>query len=219
MLDKVYTEKFDCNDKYWCQVCLRFTEAYRKGSFPKLPRILIVQFKRFNSQLEKINTYVPTPLTLECFCLTCLSSRGSAKQHEYRLYSVIAHVGATMNRGHYIAFTRSLPHNNFCENCQQGIDDCNQTKAEHTRCSGETCCSFKPEARLSSSEEMWYKCNDHKINAVPQHLFEQKLSKNLIKPYLLFYMRNDILDSKWALLAWSFVIITYVISFVKEKWK
>ncbi|XP_012260613.2 ubiquitin carboxyl-terminal hydrolase 1 isoform X1 [Athalia rosae] len=101
-------------DKYWCAWCLRYNEARRAVCFPSLPRLLILQLKRFSTtagSMEKINNHMPTPLTLQCFCENCLndipdtSSRRESR-HVYKLYSVIMHQGATMTAGHYVAYTR-----------------------------------------------------------------------------------------------------------------
>lgn len=66
--------------------------------------------------MEKINHYMPTPLTLQCFCEECsnneqqmtTSSRSTSDnaRHVYKLYSVIMHQGATSTAGHYIAYTK-----------------------------------------------------------------------------------------------------------------
>lgn len=69
---------------------------------------MILQLKRFNGDMEKINSYIPTPFVLRCFCNTCLPKPDCDKPHIYRLYSVITHVGARMSVGHYIAYTSSL---------------------------------------------------------------------------------------------------------------
>lgn len=95
------------------------TEAIRKISYPKLPRILIIQLKRFSGGMEKINSYIPTPFTLQCFCSECISDYGNAKEHEYKLYSVITHVGSTLQAGHYIAYTCSLNQDSIYIDCQK----------------------------------------------------------------------------------------------------
>lgn len=93
------------------------TEAIRKISYPKLPRLLIIQLKRFSGGMEKINSYIPTPFTLQCFCSACISDYGNAREHEYKLYSVITHVGSTLQAGHYIAYTCSLNQDSIYIDC------------------------------------------------------------------------------------------------------
>lgn len=101
-------ERFQGDNKFRCENCMGLTEAIRKISYPKLPRLLIIQLKRFSGGMEKINSYIPTPFTLQCFCSECISDYGNAREHEYKLYSVITHVGSTLQAGHYIAYTCSL---------------------------------------------------------------------------------------------------------------
>ncbi|XP_012289021.1 ubiquitin carboxyl-terminal hydrolase 1 [Orussus abietinus] len=103
-------------DKYWCARCLRYNEARRAVCFPSLPRLLILQLKRFSTaagSMEKINNHMPTPLTLQCFCEECgndhqrgTTQRAVDSRHVYKLYSVIMHQGATMTAGHYVAYTK-----------------------------------------------------------------------------------------------------------------
>ncbi|KAK1121478.1 hypothetical protein K0M31_010281 [Melipona bicolor] len=112
-------------DKYWCARCLRYNEARRAVCFPSLPRLLILQLKRFSTaagSMEKINNHMPTPLTLQCFCEECNNdqTRGttggrSESRHVYKLYSVIMHQGATMTAGHYVAYTRLPDESAFSE--------------------------------------------------------------------------------------------------------
>lgn len=121
-MGKTNTEKFQGENKFRCENCMGLTEANRKISYPKLPRILIIQLKRFSGGMEKINSYIPTPFTLQCFCATCIADRANSKEHEYKLYSVITHVGATMCAGHYIAYTCSLNHDSVYNNCPRDIN-------------------------------------------------------------------------------------------------
>lgn len=67
--------------------------------------------------MEKINSYIPTPFTLQCFCSKCCELGENEKLHVYKLYSVITHVGATMSVGHYIAYTCSLDFATEYKNC------------------------------------------------------------------------------------------------------
>lgn len=79
--------------------------------------------------MEKINSYIPTPFTLKCFCAECHVKNDESKDHEYKLYSVITHVGATMCAGHYIAYTCSLNLNSCYQNCPKEAYKCAQAAA------------------------------------------------------------------------------------------
>lgn len=83
-------------------------EAVRTVSYPILPRLLIFQLMRFSTGMQKISNYVPTPLTILCFCNECYDLSDDRKLHVYKLYGVIAHVGAKLSSGHYVAYTSSL---------------------------------------------------------------------------------------------------------------
>ncbi|XP_076247058.1 ubiquitin specific protease 1 [Calliopsis andreniformis] len=127
-------------DKYWCARCLRYNEARRAVCFPSLPRLLILQLKRFSTaagSMEKINNHMPTPLTLQCFCeecnknQTCGTTAGrSESRHVYKLYSVIMHQGATMTAGHYVAYIRLPDESAFAEYFQCDRDSKRQTSAQ-----------------------------------------------------------------------------------------
>lgn len=67
--------------------------------------------------MEKINSYIPTPFTLKCFCNSCYNLPDEEKLHIYKLYSVITHVGATMSVGHYVAYTCALDIQNEYRTC------------------------------------------------------------------------------------------------------
>lgn len=79
--------------------------------------MLVIQLSRFSGGMEKINSYIPTSFTLQCFCSKCCELSDANKLHIYKLYSVITHVGATMSVGHYIAYTCSLDWANEYVNC------------------------------------------------------------------------------------------------------
>ncbi|KAL0105570.1 hypothetical protein PUN28_015803 [Cardiocondyla obscurior] len=128
-------------DKYWCARCLRYNEARRAVCFPSLPRLLILQLKRFSTaagSMEKINNHMPTPLTLQCFCEECSNDEthgtaagGSTEaRHVYKLYSVIMHQGATMTAGHYVAYTRLPDEPAYAEYSQCDRDNKRQNSSQ-----------------------------------------------------------------------------------------
>lgn len=59
--------------------------------------------------MSKVTQYMPTPMTLSCFCEECRSlERGkSLGRHCYDLYGVIMHLGPNMAGGHYIAYVKT----------------------------------------------------------------------------------------------------------------
>ncbi|KAL1140878.1 hypothetical protein AAG570_000806 [Ranatra chinensis] len=101
------------SNKYWCEQCLRYNEAKRCVKFETLPKLLTLQIKRFSSGfgsvVSKVNEHMPTPLTLGCFCESCQTSGTGhpIEQHQYHLYGVIMHLGATIASGHYVAYVKA----------------------------------------------------------------------------------------------------------------
>lgn len=108
------------NNKYWCEECSRLNEAQRSVQYELLPRVMVLQLKRFTASgskyVSKINDYIPTPFIMNCFCNECMPpqphhqqhrQQAPEKKHHYRLYAVIMHLGATLASGHYIAYVRA----------------------------------------------------------------------------------------------------------------
>lgn len=124
-------EYFRGENKYRCEKCSAYTEAIRSISFEVLPRLLVVQLKRFSGGMEKINSFIPTPFVLQCFCRKCCALPDDRKLHVYRLYSVITHVGATMSAGHYITYTSSL-------DCYCDYLDCHKEAEKWPKANGVT---------------------------------------------------------------------------------
>ncbi|KAK7788598.1 hypothetical protein R5R35_012693 [Gryllus longicercus] len=113
-------------NKYWCEQCLRYNEACRSVRYETLPRLLVLQLKRFSSTfgsmvcMSKVNDYMPTPLKLACFCENCCSLPEEQRPHQYQLYGVIMHLGATIASGHYVAYVKASE--NYFDYCHCGRD-------------------------------------------------------------------------------------------------
>lgn len=128
------------NNKYWCEECRRTNEAQLSVHYELLPKVLVLQLKRFTaavsskSYMSKINDYFPTPFTMNCFCAQCMpqtkgpsgrnrgnrNSAAAAPKHHYRLYAVIMHLGASLASGHYIAYVRASDQVWDYLQCQRG---------------------------------------------------------------------------------------------------
>lgn len=132
-------EYFRDKNKYRCEQCTGYTEAIRSISYEVLPRLLVIQLSRFSGGMEKINSYIPTPFTMQCFCAKCEQRDSNNKLHAYKLYSVITHVGATMSVGHYIAYTCSLDWASDYINCPK------DKRRQHT-----TACNGSPNSSSSA---------------------------------------------------------------------
>ncbi|CAD0197272.1 unnamed protein product [Chrysodeixis includens] len=101
------TEYLRDQNKYWCERCLRYNEARRSVAYSRLPRLLVLQLKRFSGGMEKITRHAPTPLHMPCFCEACAQRPpDQPPTHRYLLWGVIMHLGQTLTGGHYVAYAR-----------------------------------------------------------------------------------------------------------------
>uniref|UniRef100_A0A0K2UGW7 Ubiquitin carboxylterminal hydrolase 1like [Bombus terrestris] n=1 Tax=Lepeophtheirus salmonis TaxID=72036 RepID=A0A0K2UGW7_LEPSM len=113
------------NNKYWCEECSRLNEAQRSVTYELLPKIMVLQLKRFTATgsktyMSKINDYIPTPFSMDCFCTKCTDKSSREPRHHYRLYAVIMHLGGTLASGHYISYVRASDHSPEYSQCQRG---------------------------------------------------------------------------------------------------
>ncbi|XP_059612070.1 ubiquitin carboxyl-terminal hydrolase 1 [Phlebotomus argentipes] len=165
-------EYFRGENKYRCEKCFGYTEAIRSISFEVLPRLLVIQLKRFSGGMEKINSYIPTPFTLQCFCRKCYALAESKKIHVYKLYSVITHVGATLSAGHYITYTCSLDTYSEYVNCDKEKRRLMQSQQEQHQQAAAAAGVEKSNGGLSSLEKMvmkkknsWLRKTDNRSKA------------------------------------------------------
>lgn len=118
-------EKLCGSNKYLCEQCQKYNEATRDVLFEKLPNIMVLQLKRFttsSSGVQKVNTYMPTPLELKCFCETCCKiGENESPLHRYSLCCVIMHLGASMASGHYISYVKAADHLEDYAECSRSI--------------------------------------------------------------------------------------------------
>jgi ubiquitin carboxyl-terminal hydrolase 1 len=103
----VTSEYLRDQNKYWCDECVRYNEARRSVTYETLPRLLVLQLKRFSGGMKKLTSHMPTPLNLACFCDTCCTTLATERPHRYILYGVIMHLGQTLTGGHYISYIRA----------------------------------------------------------------------------------------------------------------
>jgi len=98
------------NNKYQIGDTNEYVDAKRMSYFWKLPKYLIISFKRFiyNGSSRKINTLIDFPideLDLSKYVYNCdgIKSQGDVK---YSLISIGNHIGDSSNSGHYYAMNR-----------------------------------------------------------------------------------------------------------------
>lgn len=124
----VTSEKLCDANKYLCEECMRYNEASREVLFERLPNIMILQLKRFTSStsgVQKVNTYLPTPLELACFCQSCCNSNQKPPEHSFKLCCVIMHLGGSMASGHYISYVKTPTNFNDYSNCLRDLPKAN----------------------------------------------------------------------------------------------
>ena len=89
-----------------CDQCQRQCPGRRIHRFSKLPNILMISIKRFDSKMQKISkrVLVPEELDMTPACIQ-LGNESFANQYNYRLMSIACHAG-NMGYGHYYALCR-----------------------------------------------------------------------------------------------------------------
>lgn len=120
----VTSEKLCDSNKYLCDNCKRYNEASREVLFEKLPKIMILQLKRFTTTtagVQKVNSYLPTPIKLDCFCESCCRSQTGVPLHRYQLCCIIMHLGGSMASGHYISYVKVTDHDDDYINCTRDL--------------------------------------------------------------------------------------------------
>ncbi|KAJ8733488.1 hypothetical protein PYW08_001786 [Mythimna loreyi] len=197
------TEYLRDQNKYWCERCLRYNEARRSVAYSRLPRLLVLQLKRFSGGMEKITRHAPTPLLMPCFCEPCAKRPpDQPPTHRYILWGVIMHLGQTLTGGHYVAYARdSGAGAGGCARAAPGAAEPAAggfMRALFSRprappaCSARECCV--PRARAGAA---WLACDDELVKPISNEEFEDLLSaepemRSAATPYLLFYVKSEV---------------------------
>ncbi|XP_045534855.1 ubiquitin carboxyl-terminal hydrolase 1 [Papilio machaon] len=189
-------------NKYWCERCLRYNEAWRSVSYSRLPRLLVLQLKRFSGGMEKITRHAPTPLLMPCFCEPCAARPPDRPpHHRYILWAVIMHLGQTLTGGHYVAYARDSPGEGRCEREVGGegappSSSFMRTLFNRPRpapgCAAKDCCVPRPRP-----DSCWLACDDDLVKPISNEEFEDLLSsepkmRSAATPYLLFYVKSEV---------------------------
>ncbi|XP_072940171.1 ubiquitin carboxyl-terminal hydrolase 1 isoform X2 [Epargyreus clarus] len=190
-------------NKYWCERCLRYNEARRSVAYSRLPRLLVLQLKRFSGGMEKITRHAPTPLLMPCFCEPCAARAADhPPAHRYILWAVIMHLGQTLTGGHYVAYARDSGGEAGEPRCARGEAAAppgsfmrtlfNRPRAPPAGCAARDCCV--PRARPAAC---WLACDDDLVKPISNEDFEDLLSaepkmRSAATPYLLFYVKSEV---------------------------
>ncbi|RHZ26317.1 hypothetical protein DYB26_008393 [Aphanomyces astaci] len=122
-------EVMDGLNQVWCAPCHAKTDHATQTLLMRTPPCLVLHLKRFmcdRGSVTKITAAVSFPvrrLNLSPVCFT----RG-VPDNNYRLYAVCAHVGTSLDRGHYVAYCRHT----LTLHWLKYDDDCVSIVHEHT---------------------------------------------------------------------------------------
>ncbi|CAK1545960.1 unnamed protein product [Leptosia nina] len=191
-------------NKYWCERCLRYNEARRSVAYSRLPRLLVLQLKRFSGGMEKITRHAPTPLLMPCFCEPCAKRPPEhPPTHRYILWAVIMHLGQTLTGGHYVAYARDSSQGDVkceretTENAAANTGTSfmrtlfNRPRPQPTGCTARDCCVPRQRPEVG-----WLACDDDLVKPISNEEFEDLLSaepkiRSPATPYLLFYVKTE----------------------------
>ena len=98
-----YTKMEFYNNIKKCSFCNIENDHPKKISFWKLPKILVIQLRKYDSNGNKINNHVyyPTKLDMSSF----MHIKSPYKKCNYILYGINIHFGK-MDHGHYISYVK-----------------------------------------------------------------------------------------------------------------
>ena len=101
-----FNELLQGEDKYNCNVCKTKVDASKMLKIWTLPKVMIIQLKRFNTRLRKNNRHISCPMKLNMTKYVthpaAHDNNGNVGLQMYNLVGVIEHSG-TLTGGHYTA--------------------------------------------------------------------------------------------------------------------
>jgi ubiquitin carboxyl-terminal hydrolase 8 len=114
---KIHTkyELLTGDNSYYCGKCKEHVDAKKKVCIWNTPRILIIQLKRFKSEMKKYNNYVSfdikkidsqVTIPINDFDISDSLSDYHIENCKYKLYAITLHIGVS-NGGHYIAYCKN----------------------------------------------------------------------------------------------------------------
>lgn len=103
-------EILDTDNQWKCEHCNNFSNAQKNITFWKLPKILIIVFKRFNYGIStsKINRKIDFPL--DNLDMTKYVNGYQKYESNYEAFGIINHTGQ-LNFGHYYSYCKNLNYN------------------------------------------------------------------------------------------------------------
>jgi len=109
------TETQDASNKYECHNCEKLTIAQMRYRMIQLPRILILNVKRFGADGSKLKNTLnfEEEIQIDSDYLSLdkekysESAQNKEFNHIYRLYALIVHEGYSTGSGHYYAYIKN----------------------------------------------------------------------------------------------------------------
>lgn len=100
-------ELLNTNNQRECEKCKEKSDAYKSMCFLKMPKILIISFKRFNFHFfaTKINRYISFPL--DNLNLKKYVTGYDKVDSIYHAFAIINHIGGAES-GHYFAYCKNV---------------------------------------------------------------------------------------------------------------
>lgn len=128
------TENIGKYGKWYCNECKKLTNAEKSISFRELPKILIIQLKRFNYDLRsylKIDTTIKYPL--EGLDLRkYVSDQDQYKNVRYELVAVSNHYGSLLC-GHYTTYGKNTENNQWYSYDDKWVDKIDKSRVESNK--------------------------------------------------------------------------------------
>lgn len=97
------------NDKFYCNQCNCLQEAVKQVKLQTLPKILIIQLKRFKMknhiEQQKLNYLVNIPMDINVDFLL-IKEDNIHQDSYYTLSTIVVHAGARSDYGHYYTLVR-----------------------------------------------------------------------------------------------------------------
>lgn len=103
-------EEFDDDNLITCKSCCKKTRMINYNKFESLPKILIINFKRFDMSMfgRKKTDFIDYPLELDLSKYV-----NDDKTYKYYLVGVNLHLGFSINHGHYISIVKLIQMNKW----------------------------------------------------------------------------------------------------------
>ncbi|XP_063995854.1 ubiquitin carboxyl-terminal hydrolase 36 [Diachasmimorpha longicaudata] len=116
-------EQLDNND-YKCEACKRRVPATKQFSLERPPKVLCVQLKRFSVMGGKISRHIGFKQTVDMGPYLWREPGESPRKLNYKLMSMVTHMGPSVNCGHYTAVAQvsTGQYYSFDDSCVRSIN-------------------------------------------------------------------------------------------------